>query len=840
MQNNLSQVYRARIWLGDSLDRLKNTPESEAAYRKALSVLEAMVARNLALPVPGRDQIIGLYKRFEPKTALAHLTLAQFLYRKPDLESAIANIRQSIRLDPKLRIAHALLVRILMEVADRKNTEAKYLQTLADVDQLATTHPAITAYRFSSAKLHGELGKKYEALGKPMDAVLEFGKASTALAKLDADLPDDKDDRLQLSSAHLELAISLRRLDRQAEAVAEYQRASQILDGLMAKYPDEAKYRIDSTRIHADTGFFCKDTGRLAEAAEEFRHVIRLDPNDPWGHANLGIVLSARGRHQEAIACYAEAVRIEPNNPKFRWEQAMVLRSGGEKQRAIEAAREATRVGPKEVSAFVELGQALQDVGDLDGAISAFQRAVAIDPKSNVAHETLVRLFAKSIAQTRPVADYGKTLAAAKDLSAKFPDHFQYREAEASIHSRMGDLLLEQAKQQDALTEYDRSREILQSLLFIKPDSLSFRSALNKLRFKIGEPASELHSKALNNGHIYRVSFSPDGRWLLAAGDLGTRSPVQIYSARTGELVRTFLPQEDWFWSDARFNRDGTRLVAWGSKGVALYVWDVAAEKLVSKLEGLTKAVTYADFSPDGTQIISGGGDRRLRIWDAMTGRELAVLEGHDDACAGRFCQDDRIISYSLDKTIRGWDVETKRQLWKQSNQSAISTAALAIGDRCLSDDGSRMISRADDGSVHVWETATGQRLLRLAGPSATTGAVFVDGGSRIAAWGKNGWFHIWSVPDGKSTTELKLGNDLLNETDSVTVSPNGRILLTCHKNQFVKIRDLDSGRIHEFAVEARSSTRSPVFSPNSRQAASGSFRGWIYLWNLPSESKDK
>jgi WD40 repeat protein len=261
----------------------------------------------------------------------------------------------------------------------------------------------------------------------------------------------------------------------------------------------------------------------------------------------------------------------------------------------------------------------------------------------------------------------------------------------------------------------------------------------------------------------------------------------------------------------------------------------------VCKLEGHTKPVAYADFSPDGKSIVSGSSDRSLRVWNAATGRELRLLEGHEDTCAGLFCQGDRIISYSLDKTIRGWDAATGRQLWKQSNQSAInSTALFAIGDRCLSEDGSRMMSRADDGSMHIWETTTGKPIVRVAGPSAAVGAVFVNGGSRLAAWGKDGWLRVWSLPDGKSTTDLSLGGDLLNEPDNVTVSPDGRTVLTGLKNQIVKVRDLVSGQTHEFAVEPGISTRSLAFSPNSRQAAAGSFRGWIYLWNMPSRGKDQ
>src|SRR5262245_43804977 len=43
---------------------------------------------------------------------------------------------------------------------------------------------------------------------------------------------------------------------------------------------------------------------------------------------------------------------------------------------------------------------------------------------------------------------------------------------------------------------------------------------------------------------------------------------------------------------------------------------------------GATIAVT---FSPDGKRIASGGDDHVVRLWDAETLREVAVLHGHED-----------------------------------------------------------------------------------------------------------------------------------------------------------------------------------------------------------------
>jgi len=41
--------------------------------------------------------------------------------------------------------------------------------------------------------------------------------------------------------------------------------------------------------------------------------------------------------------------------------------------------------------------------------------------------------------------------------------------------------------------------------------------------------------------------------------------------------------------------------------------------------------VSSVAFSPDGKQVVSGSGDRTIRLWDATTGASLQTLEGHSD-----------------------------------------------------------------------------------------------------------------------------------------------------------------------------------------------------------------
>ena len=87
----------------------------------------------------------------------------------------------------------------------------------------------------------------------------------------------------------------------------------------------------------------------------------------------------------------------------------------------------------------------------------------------------------------------------------------------------------------------------------------------------------------------------------------------------------------------------------------------------------------------------------------------------------------------------------------------------------------------------------------------------------------------------GKQVRSIELGADLQPEPDNVIVSHNGRLLLTGHTNQTVRVRELATGKeLHRFNTAPQTGTRSLAFSPDSHFAAGGSFRGWVYLWRLP------
>jgi WD40 repeat protein len=159
------------------------------------------------------------------------------------------------------------------------------------------------------------------------------------------------------------------------------------------------------------------------------------------------------------------------------------------------------------------------------------------------------------------------------------------------------------------------------------------------------------------------VAFSPDGK-VVASSSFG----IRLLDIATGKDRVKFPDVPDTVASIA-FSPDGTTLVSATVESGEIKLWDALTAQEKQALKGHTvqyegqeykRAVWCVAFSPDGRTIASGSDDQTIKLWDATTGNELRVLQGHDDCLFSlAFSPDGRMLaSASADRTVKLWDVE--------------------------------------------------------------------------------------------------------------------------------------------------------------------------------------
>ncbi len=212
-----------------------------------------------------------------------------------------------------------------------------------------------------------------------------------------------------------------------------------------------------------------------------------------------------------------------------------------------------------------------------------------------------------------------------------------------------------------------------------KVPGISWRSGVSQdatrfVTISHSEKEESLHIWDVNSGkEIFSVkdkraggsAFSPDGS-LVA---LGLWDQVILCDAATGKRLRTF---EGAFISvPLAFSPNG-ELLAVGTVGGEVILYEVKTGRKISSVRGHASMVTSLSFSPDGRRLAStANSDQKIKLWDTKTGQELISLSGHTDQVFSTLFMPDgkTLISTSKDKTIRFWRAATEAEVQARSGQ---------------------------------------------------------------------------------------------------------------------------------------------------------------------------
>jgi cytochrome c len=125
------------------------------------------------------------------------------------------------------------------------------------------------------------------------------------------------------------------------------------------------------------------------------------------------------------------------------------------------------------------------------------------------------------------------------------------------------------------------------------------------------------------------VAVAPDGEIVTAGAD----GKVYVLSP-TGELLGAIEAAQAPIISVA-LSRDGSLIAAAGVRG-SVAIIDKAARKMERTLVGPGLPVWAAAFFPDGRTLLTGGSDRMIRRWDAVTGEPIGnvVMGAPEDPLA--------------------------------------------------------------------------------------------------------------------------------------------------------------------------------------------------------------
>ncbi|KAJ3415940.1 hypothetical protein HDV05_003781 [Chytridiales sp. JEL 0842] len=121
----------------------------------------------------------------------------------------------------------------------------------------------------------------------------------------------------------------------------------------------------------------------------------------------------------------------------------------------------------------------------------------------------------------------------------------------------------------------------------------------------------------------------------------------------------------------------------------------------LSTWSGHTGDVYFLTMTSDGDKVISGSLDHTVKVWDRETGEVEHTFMGHTDTVTCVKCVRGYIFSGSLDKTIRQWDLKEGRAVRVLlGNSGWVKTIDIS---------GDWLISGGWDETISVWDISSGE-----------------------------------------------------------------------------------------------------------------------------------
>jgi len=334
-----------------------------------------------------------------------------------------------------------------------------------------------------------------------------------------------------------------------------------------------------------------------------------------------------------------------------------------------------------------------------------------------------------------------------------------------------------------------------------------------------------------HSNRVTSVAFFPDGRAFVSGSWDGTIRRWIVDRAGEGpDILHTGAEAI----GSMAISPDGWRLAAGGSGGM-IRLWNLAvpdgAETPLVWDNGA--AVWSLGFDRRGKLLITGGGDRHVRLWrvDALSDGPVTLdarsRTVHSVAC----CPTRSLLAVSRRSRVMLWSLrrlDTKPRILDHLKNRVRAVA--------FSPDGKRLAVGTVEGTIWLWElnnqgTAAHKPEILKGHEDVVRSLAFSPVSSLLASASDDATIRLWDLSPSGARSVLR-GHD--NEVLAVAFHPSGYSLVSAGDDATVRLWDCRISPARPKVLKGHSgSVRSVAFSPDGASLASGSFDSSVRVWDV-------
>jgi len=356
----------------------------------------------------------------------------------------------------------------------------------------------------------------------------------------------------------------------------------------------------------------------------------------------------------------------------------------------------------------------------------------------------------------------------------------------------------------------DRYPSAEAALTALKTSVTQHKQGLKRLWTKKQSPLKLLILKPL----IALFALSLAGGYLVRSVLADNAADVQLTLLR--EVPTAFSVDKMLISPDAR-------LLICADTNRVLRVWSLPEAKPLKPLAGHQRPVTALSISQDG-RLLASSDANAIHLWDPVSGRLLQTLKPSSQPVTAIAISPNAqtLISGSQDGTLQVWQLATGRLIRNLKETPSAAITAITYGATP-----NQVISASSNFQLQVWNLQTGERDRVFAGHQAPISSLQVIDRHTLMSFGQDRTL-VWDLQSGTLTQALSE-----KSAQPITASVNQQNVMTVNQEGIVRIWDEQAGQFVWQASSQIEGSSEIAVSPNHRYVVTWQPDRRLQVWQF-------